>query len=328
MEAFFVSSTTPSSSVLLSRYSVPITGGGVIGVRRSLRKSTYFISRPRPLQSTSSQTMAMASSPKVVEDGGGVDVFQKIKSHQEVVARLPPIEEVKTTLNHSIQCMLSTFSKSHSGYPSGSLIDFATDKNGYPVLSVSSLAVHTKNLLANPKCSLLVAKDPEDRSDLFITLYGDALSVPETERVEIRTAYLKKHPNAFWVDFGDFQFIRIEPKCVSYVSGVATALLRSGEFGQEEYKSATIDPVSLFSKHIAVHMNRDHSEDTKAIVQHSTSVKVEFAHILDLDSIGFNVKAGYQGKTMKLRIPFPRQAENRKDVKNIIVEMLEEAKAS
>lgn len=248
MEAFFVSSTTPSSSVLLSRYSVPITGGGVIGVRRSLRKSTYFISRPRPLQSTSSQTMAMASSPKVlfliknfpikaasfdifrlfeifqvVEDGGGVDVFQKIKSHQvrreiivnarllvvyiyylfprvrvlcvnrcnwyfqfyiqEVVTRLPPIEEVKTTLNHSIQCMLSTFSKvlfyhrilqfctpivlvwflflvisliaiavffhlqSHSGYPSGSLIDFATDKNGYPVLSVSSLAVHTKVIL-------------------------------------------------------------------------------------------------------------------------------------------------------------------------------------
>lgn len=34
-----------------------------------------------------------------------------------------------------------------------------------------------QNLLANPKCSLLVAKDPEDRTDLVITLYGDAISV-------------------------------------------------------------------------------------------------------------------------------------------------------
>lgn len=34
-----------------------------------------------------------------------------------------------------------------------------------------------QDLLANPKCSLLVAKDPEDRTDLVITVHGDAVSV-------------------------------------------------------------------------------------------------------------------------------------------------------
>lgn len=36
---------------------------------------------------------------------------------------------------------------------------------------------YVQDLLANPKCSLLVAKDPEDRTDLVITLHGDAISV-------------------------------------------------------------------------------------------------------------------------------------------------------
>nr|GMC79464.1 FMN-binding split barrel [Ipomoea batatas]GMC82076.1 FMN-binding split barrel [Ipomoea batatas]GMC86164.1 FMN-binding split barrel [Ipomoea batatas]GMC88753.1 FMN-binding split barrel [Ipomoea batatas] len=73
-------------------------------------------------------------------------------------------------------------------------------------------------------------------------------------------------------------------------------------------------------------MNKDHTEDTKLIVQHSTSVPVEFAYILDVDSLGFNVKAGYQGSTFKLRVPFPRQAVDRKDVKMLIVEMLQAAR--
>ncbi|KAL0338049.1 UNVERIFIED_CONTAM: Adenylyl-sulfate kinase [Sesamum calycinum] len=57
------------------------------------------------------------------------------------------------------------------------------------------------------------------------------------------------------------------------------------------------------------HMNKDHAEDTRLIVQHSTSVP-----------------AGYEGKSMKLRIPFTRRAADRKDVKTLIVEMLQAAK--
>lgn len=206
------------------------------------------------------------------------------------------------------------------------MVDFACDANGSPILAVSSLAVHTKDLLANPKCSLLVAKDPEDRTDLVITVHGDAVSVPEGDKEAIRTAYLARHPDAFWVDFGDFQFLRIEPKVVRFVSGVATALLGSGEFDQEEFREAKVDPIYQFSKPVASHMNKDHGEDTKLIVQHSLSIPVDFADILDLDSLGFNVKAGYKGSTLKLRIPFPRRAVDRKDVKTLIVEMLQAAR--
>ncbi|KAG4915668.1 hypothetical protein JHK87_053225 [Glycine soja] len=265
-----------------------------------------------------------ASENQTEEGENGV--FQLIQAHQEKAARLPPVEEIRTVLDRSVRGMLSTFSKKFDGYPSGSMVDFACDSNGYPILAVSDLAVHSKDLTANPKCSLLVARDPEDRTDLVITVHGDAISVPENEREAVRAAYLARHPNAFWVDFGDFQFLRIEPKVVRFVSGVATALLGSGEFSGDEYKSAKVDPIAQFSKPVASHMNKDHAEDNKVIVQHWTSVPVDFAFILDLDSLGFNVKAGYQGDTFKLRVPFPRCAEDRKDVKTLIVEMLQAAR--
>ncbi|KAK4432208.1 hypothetical protein Salat_0982900 [Sesamum alatum] len=255
-----------------------------------------------------------------------VNVFQLIQAHQEKAARLPPIEEIRTLLHYSLRGVLSTFSLKYEGYPSGSMVDFACDTYGSPLLAVSNLAVHTKDLLANPKCSLLVARDPEDRTDLVIIVHGDAVPVSESDKEAIRTAYLTRHPDAFWVDFGDFQFLRIEPKVVRYVSGVATALLGSGEFSNDEFRTAKVDPVYQFSKPIASHMNKDHAEDTRLIVQHSTSVPVEYAYMMDIDSLGFNVKAGYEGKNMKLRIPFTRRAADRKDVKTLIVEMLQAAK--
>ncbi|EYU20669.1 hypothetical protein ABFS82_11G001000 [Erythranthe guttata] len=272
----------------------------------------------------------MSSSSPTNQNASTADelnVFQLIQAHQEKAARLPPIEEIKTLLHYSIsRGVLSTFSLKYKGYPSGSMVDFACDAYGSPLLAVSSLAVHTKDLVANPKCSLLVAKDSEDRTDLVITVHGDAIPVSETERETIRTAYLARHPDAFWVDFGDFQFLRIEPQVVRYVSGVATALLGSGEFSKEEFTTAKVDPIYQFSKPITSHMNKDHSEDTKLMVHYSTSVPVEFAYMLDIDSLGFNVKVGYQGNNFKLRIPFTRRAADRKDVKTLIVEMLQAAK--
>uniref|UniRef100_A0A0D9X0N1 DUF2470 domain-containing protein n=1 Tax=Leersia perrieri TaxID=77586 RepID=A0A0D9X0N1_9ORYZ len=251
--------------------------------------------------SSSPQMAAPADAP-----GGSADAFEVIRAHQEKAARLPPVEEIRTILDRSVRGVLATHSQVHVGYPSGSMVDFACDQDGSPILAVSSLAIHSKNLSGNPKCSLLVAKDPDDRTDTVITVYGDATPVSDQEKDAVRSAYLRRHPEAFWVDFGDFRFLHIKPKAVRYVSGVATATLGSGEFAAAEFKEAKVDPISQFS----------------------TPITVDFAYMLDVDSLGFNVKAGYDGSALKLRIPFPRRAQDRKDVKTLIVEMLQAAKAS
>ncbi|XAR68653.1 hypothetical protein NMG60_11003851 [Bertholletia excelsa] len=254
---------------------------------------------------------------------GEVNVFQLVQAHQEKAARLPKVEEIRTVLYHSSRGVLSTsLQQNHADDPSSSMVDFACDAHGYPILAVSGLAVHTQDLLANPRCSLLVAKDPEDGTDLVITLHGDAISVSEKDREAIHEAYLLRHPNHIKADSCDLQYVCIEPKVVQYVSGNAAA-----EFTKEEYYAAKVDPIYQFSMPISSHMNKDHVEDTKLIVQHSTSIPVDSAHMLDVDSLGFNVKAGYQGNAFKLRVPFPRPAKERKDVKTLIIEMLRAAKA-
>ncbi|XVF06589.1 hypothetical protein REPUB_Repub06bG0062200 [Reevesia pubescens] len=275
----------PCSVSLISRLNVYKTPPSS-PIFQICHSSFSLIPPPRTLSimaSASQSSSSQAVSPGDVDKE--TNVFQLIQAHQEKAARLPPVEEIRTVLDQCKRGMLSTFSQKHEGYPSGAMVDFACDANGSPILAISSLAVHAKDLLANPKCSLLVARDPEDRTDLVITLHGDAIAVSEKDQAAIRTAYLAKHPNAFWVDFGDFQFMRIEPKVVRYVSGVATALLGSGEFSKDEYQDSKVDPIAQFSKPVASHMNKDHAEDTKVIVQFSTSIPVDYAYILDLDSL-------------------------------------------
>ncbi|RLN33371.1 hypothetical protein C2845_PM03G10930 [Panicum miliaceum] len=248
--------------------------------------------RGRFFASSSSQMAAPADAPS-----GSADAFEVIRAHQAKAARLSPVEEIRTILDRSVRGVLATHSQEHAGYPSGSMVDFACDQDGSPILAVSSLAVHSKNLSGNPKCSLLVAKDPEDRTDTVITVYGDAVPVSDEQKDSVRSAYLRRHPDAFWVDFGDFSFLHIKPKAVRYVSGVATALLGSGEFSPAEYKEAKVDPISQFS--------------TPITMTNAKLFQVDFAYMLDVDSLGFNVKAGYDGSVLKLRIPFPRQAQDR-----------------
>jgi hypothetical protein len=59
-------------------------------------------------------------------------------------------------------------------------------------------------------------------------------------------------------------------------------------------------------------MNRDHAEQTKEIVESSVGVKIDYAKILQVDRLGFTVEAARKGTPLKLRVPFPRSAENRK----------------
>uniref|UniRef100_A0A0E0ALQ4 DUF2470 domain-containing protein n=1 Tax=Oryza glumipatula TaxID=40148 RepID=A0A0E0ALQ4_9ORYZ len=259
--------------------------GGRLIASSSSSSSQVWLARPSSCLACLVGVVADQMAAPADAPGGSADAFEVIRAHQEKAARLPPVEEIRTILDQSVRGVLATHSQGHVGYPSGSMVDFACDQDGSPILAVSSLAIHSKNLSENPKCSLLVAKDPEDRTDTVITVYGDATPTKKKMQYEVHT-------------YED--------------------ILR--HFGAAEFKEAKVDPISQFSTPITSHMNKDHSDDTKLIV--------DFAYMLDVDSLGFNVKAGYDGSVLKLRIPFPRRAQDRKDVKTLIVEMLQAAKAS
>ncbi len=127
--------------------------------------------------------------------------------------------EARQLLRRVRTATLSTLNR-EDGIPYGSLVNLATDVTGWPLILVSSLAWHTRNLLADARASLLVAEPPAS---------GDALTGPRVTvmgqftRVEeegLKRRYLACHPQAAaYAGFGDFAFWRLEPLRIHAVAG-------------------------------------------------------------------------------------------------------------
>jgi hypothetical protein len=101
----------------------------------------------------------------------------KIFNLQKDAARLTSLEEARTLADCSSTAMLSTISQRYSGSPFGSLVLYATDDDGCPILAISSLSPHTKDLEVNSKCSMLIARDAMDIRDPSVAVIGEAETV-------------------------------------------------------------------------------------------------------------------------------------------------------
>eukprot|EP00325_Prymnesiales_sp_UTEX-LB-985_P030059 CAMPEP_0174737544 /NCGR_PEP_ID=MMETSP1094-20130205/68474_1 /TAXON_ID=156173 /ORGANISM="Chrysochromulina brevifilum, Strain UTEX LB 985" /LENGTH=315 /DNA_ID=CAMNT_0015940787 /DNA_START=195 /DNA_END=1142 /DNA_ORIENTATION=+ len=264
---------------------------------------------------------AVKNQPELSEEERKIQTA--VMEHQSGAARLSQAEDARSLVAYnSGYAVLSTLSSTVEGYPSGSLVGFAHDERGLPVFCFSAMSGHTKDLQKGGKAALTVtAKGFEGAADGRVALIGDVerVSKAEVEEGGLRELYRSRHPNAFWVDFGDFTFYRMkELKAVNFVGGFA----RAGSISAEEYMAATIDPIQAFAAPVMKHMNDDHSESTIAMVMHYIGLpQVEKAELVQLDRLGFMVQITRLGQTFKLRLPFPRAAEDRKDVKTLIVEM-------
>ena len=100
------------------------------------------------------------------------------------------------------------------GFPLATLTTIATCADGAPILLLSQLSAHTRNLDADGRCSLLLTQpgkgDPLAHPRL--SLVGVATKVTEPqERAELRARFLAANPKAaLYADFGDFSFWRVD----------------------------------------------------------------------------------------------------------------------
>ena len=109
------------------------------------------------------------------------------------------------------------------GMPFASLVTIATDADGTPLMLLSRLSAHTRNLLADPRCSLLFSQggkgDPLAHPRL--TVNGRAT---QTAEPRIRERFLARHPKAkLYADFPDFAFFALAPEAGHLNGGFAKA---------------------------------------------------------------------------------------------------------
>ena len=157
----------------------------------------------------------------------------------------PTHAERARTLVHLQQTgSLSTLSRKQPGWPFGSVMPYGLDDRGQPVFLISTMAMHTQNLLGDPRASLLVTP-PESRSDPLgaarVTLMGSVTKVPKEEIAEVRRLYLGRHSNAsYWVDFQDFGFFRMALADIYFVGGFGSM----GWVTPGDYAGAAVDPLA------------------------------------------------------------------------------------
>lgn len=127
--------------------------------------------------------------------------------------------EMKDLISKTKIASLSTMYKE---YPYTSLIPYAIDKKGRPIILISDLAMHTKNLNKNNKCSLMATKI--NNKDIFnsarATFIGKMNKVPKDEFDEVKKIYLEKYPDAeSLLELDDFSFYRMGVEYIHYIGG-------------------------------------------------------------------------------------------------------------
>ncbi len=185
--------------------------------------------------------------------------------------------EARRYLRHHLYGVLSTISKKLAGYPFGSVVPCITDHAARPVILVSSLAEHTKNIGADPRVSLLVrdaGADPQESARL--TLVGDARPVA-AEHAALQARYLKYFPAAErLLALGDFSFLHVEPTMLRYVGG----------FGAIHWNE-----LAVCEADIVAHMNADHGAALRDYGRHFKQRQPAMVSMIGIDCDGFDLRA-------------------------------------
>lgn len=237
-------------------------------------------------------------------------------------------EQARTLMHLGRIGSLSTLSRKQPGFPFGSVMPYALDERGRPIFLISTMAMHTQNLQADPRASLLVTRADGEGDPLGaarVTLMGNIVPVPAPDVAQARTLYLASYANSkYWVDFEDFAFYRMDVLDVYYVGGFGVM----GWISASEYERSQPDPLADAAAGIVQHMNADHKEALILLARKFAGIEAQQAEMTSVDRLGFQVRLQTQDGMRGARIAFLREARDPAEARKILVEMVQQARQS
>jgi heme iron utilization protein len=235
-------------------------------------------------------------------------------------------ERARTLLHLGRIGSLSTLSRKQPGFPFGSVMPYALDERGRPIFLISTMAMHTQNLLADRRASLLVAQadaggDPLGASR--VTLLGNVSAMDKPDIPEARKLYLSRYENSkYWVDYEDFSFYRMDVIDAYYVGGFGVM----GWVSASEYADAQPDPLADAAAGIIEHMNTDHRDALILLARVFAGLEAQEADMTSVDRLGFNVRLKTPERVRGARIAFLREVNNPAETRKVLVEMVQQAR--
>jgi putative heme iron utilization protein len=211
---------------------------------------------------------------------------------------------------------------SEEGAPFVTLTAIATDHDGSPILLMSRLALHTRNLERDPRLSLLLAQngrgDPLAHPRLTLVATAERRADPS-----LRGRYLRRNPKAaLYADFPDFSFWRAEVTNVHLNGGFA----RAADFGPKGLLTPLDGAESLIAaeEDALAHLNADHAGALALIAQKLGGAAEANWRACSLDPEGLDLIAG----DACARIVFPQRVTTPDGLREMLVALAREARSS
>ncbi len=206
-----------------------------------------------------------------------------------------------------------------SGDPYCSLVNVATAADGAPLVLISRLAVHTKNIFADPRVSLMIdeRKPGDPLQGARIMLMGAAAA---TDDPDARRRYLERQPEAdMFAGFADFAFYRVTLKGAHLVAGFG----RIVDLKPQGFLTETADAAELVAAEpeIVAHMNSDHADAVRLYATKLLGAADGEWRCVGCDPEGLEL----QLERTALRLPFPQRVRARGELRHLLKQMVEEA---
>jgi putative heme iron utilization protein len=227
----------------------------------------------------------------------------------------------RSLLRRSRQGALATL-MAGSGDPYCALVNVASHPDGSPILLISRLAVHTRNILGDSRVSLMLDEraegDPLEGSRIM--LVGRAEESDAGDLEILRRRYLNAHPSAqVFVNFKDFSFFRIRPSGIHLVAGFG----RIVDLKPEQFMTDISDAGALLEAEQGAieHMNADHRDAMNLYATRLLGADAGDWRCTGCDPDGIDMQEGTKG----LRLDFPRRIVTPAALRQVLKELADQA---
>lgn len=217
--------------------------------------------------------------------------------------------------------LLSTHSRAVEGYPFGSVVPYMLDHEAYPVLLISSLAEHTKNIGGDSRVSLLIHEAGEDvQAQARVTLLGKAERIDNPEAIEPRYQRYFPATRGYRSEL-DFEFWRILPVTLRAITGFAKVHWVSREAYAPPLNTLANDEAGILE-----HMNTDHAHTLLDYCRLRNMPGAEAATMIGIDCDGFDLNA--DGKFLRFEFDGDAPVTGADAVRAALIALAQKAKHS
>jgi heme iron utilization protein len=223
--------------------------------------------------------------------------------------------------------LLSTHSRAVEGYPFGSVVPFVLDHDACPVLLISRLAEHTKNLAGDARVSLLIHEAGADATNVQaqarVTLLGQAERIDDTAMIQvIEPRYERYFPatRGYRTQL-DFEFWRIVPVTLRAIAGFAKV-----HWVSREAYAPPPNTIAEAENSILEHMNSDHAHTLLNYCRLQNMENITTAEMIGIDSDGFDLVVNGNAQRA-LRFNFDQPVTNAEAVRAALITLAEKARA-